>query len=69
VGSGLGAGVGAGVASGVETGTAVSDFRTRRPDCAPIASAHVATSASAKLTLRVVETFSARIDSFFPSKT
>jgi len=69
VGSGLGAGVGAGVASGVGTGTTVSDFRTRRPDCATTASAHVAASASARLTLKVLETFSACIDSFFPSKT
>src|SRR6185369_12896042 len=68
VGSGLGVGLGAGVASGVGTGIAVSDFRTRRPDCATIASAHIVTSASARLTLRVDETCRAPIDSCFPQK-
>ena len=68
-GSGLGAGVGAGVASGVGTGTAVSDFRTRRPDCATIPSVHIATNASARLTLRVFETCGARIFSFHSVET
>ena len=68
LGSGLGVGLGAGVASGVGTGIAVSVFRTRRPDCAKIAAAQIATSVIARLTLTGFEDCKQRIG-FFLSGT
>src|SRR6185503_10952600 len=68
LGSGLGVGLGAGVASGVGTGIAVSVFRTRRPDCAKIAAAQIATSVIARLTLTGFEDCKQRIGFFFQER-
>src|SRR5258706_1832807 len=68
-GSGLGVGLGAGVASGVGTGIVVSVFRTRRPDCAKIAAAQIATSVIATLTLIGFEEYKQRIGSFLSVRT
>ena len=69
VGSGLGVGLGAGVASGVGTGIAISDLRTRRPDCAKVATAQIATSIIDRLMLRGFEECKPRIDSILSVKT